>query len=89
VNLQIDENLLASLNSSGVQTSIASSVDVTLTVENDGHLEPTIKTIIIIIIFTHREICVGCVIALHYLMYIIILQKYKMMLMHLCTALLI
>ncbi len=89
MNLQIDENLLASLNSLGAQTSIASSIDATLTVEGDGHLEPIIKTIIIIVIFTHREIWVGCVISLHYLVYIIILRKYKMMLMHLCTALLI
>jgi hypothetical protein len=73
VNLQIDENLLASLNSSGARTSIASSIDATLTVESDGHLEPIIKTIIIIVIFTHREIWVGCVISLHYLVYIIIL----------------
>ncbi|CAM6021690.1 unnamed protein product [Sphagnum balticum] len=36
VNLQVDENLLASLNSSRAQTSIASSVNVILRAEGDG-----------------------------------------------------
>jgi hypothetical protein len=36
VNLQLDENLLASLNSLGAQTSIASSINVILRVEGDG-----------------------------------------------------
>jgi hypothetical protein len=45
------------------------------------YLEPTIKPIIIIVIFSHMEIWFGYVISLCYLMYIIILWKYKMMLM--------
>ncbi len=36
VNLQVDEDFLASLNSSSVQTSIASFVDVALRGEGDG-----------------------------------------------------
>jgi hypothetical protein len=36
VNLQLDENLLASLNSLGARTSIASSINVILRVEGDG-----------------------------------------------------
>jgi hypothetical protein len=36
VNLQVDENLLASLNSSSVWTSITSSIDATLRGEGDG-----------------------------------------------------
>jgi hypothetical protein len=34
--LQVDENLLAFLNSLGVQTSITSSIDVVMKVEGDG-----------------------------------------------------
>jgi hypothetical protein len=54
-----------------------------------GYFEPNVKSMIIIVIFTHREIWVGCVILLHYLMYIIIFQKFKMMLMCSCNAFLI
>jgi hypothetical protein len=104
VNQQVDEDLLPSLNSLGAQTSIASFVDVALRGENDGqeekhigeakyrtfgYFEPNVKSMIIILIFTHKEIWVGYVLSLCYLMYIIILQKFKMMLMHSCTAFLI
>ncbi len=51
-----------------------------------GYLEPNVKSMIIIVIFTHRKIWVGCIILLHYLMYIIMLQKFKMMLMCSCTT---
>ncbi len=36
VNLQVDEDLLASLNSLGAQTSITSSIDVALKAKGDG-----------------------------------------------------
>jgi hypothetical protein len=36
VNLQVDENFIASLNSSSVQTSIASFIDVALRGKSDG-----------------------------------------------------
>jgi hypothetical protein len=35
--MQVDEDLLASLNFSSVQTSIASSTDVAMKDEGDGH----------------------------------------------------
>jgi hypothetical protein len=44
---------------------------------------------IIIVIFTHKEIRVGCVMLLHYFMYIILMQKFKMMLMRSCIFFLI
>jgi len=72
------------LNSLGVRTSIASFADVVLRGEGNGqekkcigevkyqtfgYLEPNVKSMIIIVIFTHREIWVGCVLSLRYLMY--------------------
>ncbi len=36
MNLQVDEDLLASLNSLGVWTSITSSINATLRCEGDG-----------------------------------------------------
>jgi hypothetical protein len=54
-----------------------------------GYLEPNVKSMIISVIFTHKEIRVGCVMSLHHLMYISVLQKFKMMLMHSCTFFLI
>jgi hypothetical protein len=94
VNLQVDEDLLASLNSSRAWTSITSSIDVVLKgqrwwarkrtywwgimrYQTFGYLEPNVKSMIIIVIFTHKEIQVGCVMLLHYLMYILYCENSK------------
>jgi hypothetical protein len=53
------------------------------------YLKPTIKPIIIIVIFINMEIWFGYAISLCYLIYKIILWKYKMMLMCSCSTLLI
>jgi hypothetical protein len=88
--MQVDEDLLASLNSIGARTSIASFVDVAMKGEGDGqekehigevkyqtfgYLEPNVKSMIIIVILTHREIRVGYVKLLRYLMYMLGIQN--------------
>ncbi len=80
MNLQVDEYLLASLKCLGARISIASFVDATLKGEGDGqekehigevkyrtfgYFDPNVKSMIIIVIFTHREIRVGYVLSLH------------------------